>query len=233
MRFFLIILLLVLSILMLTMLEDTGLKQVAKLPQAISIKRLYTMKFEHYDFTGEWLEYFGRPEKYKLWFIMAHVNSGKTHGVAMIAKYFSEFAQVLYVAYEEGVGESLRGALRRIGVTTRTRISIIDREPLSDLSLRLKKHKSAEVVIIDTIQHADTDRREFMLFLKAFPKKQFIVISHMEGKLPEGRLAKFCHQYAFVKGTIRGFKMFISSRFGGGKPMVIWQDGADSFAHEL
>jgi chromosomal replication initiation ATPase DnaA len=233
MKNYLTILLIIMSIATTTIAKQKEVKQELKLQQAVSIKRFYAMKFEHYPFTGEWLEHFGKPEKYKLWFIMAHVNSGKTHGVAMVAKYFSEMAPVLYVAYEEGVGESLRTALKRMGVTPKTKISIIDRESISELTVRLKKHKSPEIVIIDTIQHADTDRTEFIAFLKAFPNKQFIVISHMEGKLPEGRLAKFCHQYAFIKGTIKGFQMLISSRFGGGKPMVIWQEGVERFAHEI
>lgn len=197
--------------------------------KAASVAQLYNTKFDLYPFTGEWFESFGMVEKGKIWFIMAPVNSGKTTFVAMLCKYMSGFGRVAYNSIEEGISESLKKAFKRANITSKDKVVVLDKESLADLRKRLKKHRSADIVVIDTIQHSDIDKRTYLSLKNEFCKKTFIIISHMEGSKPEGRLAKFIHQDASVKVLIEAFKAYVSSRYGGGKPFVIWQEGADSY----
>jgi len=197
--------------------------------RAASVTQLYNTKFDCFKFDGKWLASFGNPEKNKPWFIMAPVNSGKTTFVAMLCKYLSGFGRVAYDSIEEGISASLKEAFKRANIGSRDRIMVLDKESLPELIKRLEKHKSPDIVVIDTIQHSDISKRDYLKLKLDFPKKMFIIISHMEGKLPEGRLAKFIHQDASVKIRIEGYKAFPSSRYGGNTPFVIWEEGASKY----
>jgi hypothetical protein len=62
-----------------------------------------------------------------------------------------------------------------------------------------------------------------------FPQKLFILISHAEGKNPAGRVAKSIKYDAFVKIWVEGYRAFAVSRYGGGEPYTIWDEGADEY----
>lgn len=220
MKFLTIILILIMS-------ETTTAKPLSK--NALSVSQLYRTKFDCFNFDGEWAEAFGMPEKNKPWFVMAPVNSGKSTFMAQLCKYLSRFARVAYNSVEEGKSASLREAFRRANITSDDKILILDKEEFPELTERLKKHRSPEIIVLDTIQHMDINKPQYKELKRMFPKKLFIVVSHMDGNMPEGRLAKFCHQDASIKIRIEGFKAFPSSRYGGNKPLVIWAEGADKY----
>jgi hypothetical protein len=208
---------------------DNQVVEAPKLKRAATPTQLFNTKFDVLPFDGRWLNSFGMPERNKPWFIMAPVASGKTTFVSMLCKYLSKFGRVAYNSVEEGISASLKQAFKRAGITAKNKILVLDKESCSELTIRLKRHKSPDFIVIDTQQHSDMGKREYLKLKHQFPKKMFIIISHMDGAKPEGRVAKFIYQDAAVKIRIEGYKAFVNSRYGGNEPLVIWQDGADNY----
>jgi hypothetical protein len=198
--------------------------------RAFSITQLYTEKYDTFEFEGKWLESFGKPEKSAVWFIQAEVGSGKTTFTAMLCKYLSSFARLAYNAIEEGKSDSLRMAFMRAKIQEgEKRIIGLDKEPTQELMSRLRKQKAPKIVVLDTIQHSDLTKKGYLSLKRQFPDVTWVIISHMDGAVPEGSLAKFIHQDAGIKVTIKGFIAFVKSRYGSQKPFIIWEEGARKF----
>lgn len=200
--------------------------------RAVSLTELYRQKFPEYDFKDEWFESFGKPERSAVWFIMADIGTGKTTFVCMLSKYLSKFGLVDYDSIEEGKSASLREAMKRVGLEPGyRRVRILNKMYTAELIKRLEKHKSADIVVIDTLQHSDLTKRDYLLLKKKFPNKTLIIISHKDGKKPEGSLAKFIHQDAGLKIDLEGFVAFPKTRYKTGtpKPFIIYDKGARDY----
>jgi thymidylate kinase len=198
--------------------------------RALSIADLYRSKHRLLDFDGMWLESFGKPEFTARWFIMAPPGSGKTTFAAMLCKHLSQYEKVAYNSIEEGNSESLKEAFRRVKMhEVARRVIVLDKEPIAEMIERLSKPKAPRIAVIDTIQHAELTKSQYLNMLKQLPNTMFILISHMDGRQPEGNLARFIRQDAGVKITIEGYVAFTISRYGGGEPFVIWRKGAEQY----
>ncbi|MBX7204182.1 MAG: ATP-binding protein [Bacteroidia bacterium] len=200
--------------------------------RAVSVTQLHSEKWVEYDLKGQWFESFGKPERSNVWFVMAEVASGKTTFVAMLCKELSQFGIVAYNSIEEGKSKSLSKAFKRAGIKSGSRkVIVLNKEYFTELCARLDKHKSPQIVVIDTIQHSWFTRAQYTELKERYPNKTFVIISHMDGKKPEGSVAKFIYQDAGIKITIRGFVAFVKSRYVDGmpKPFVIWEKGAIDF----
>jgi hypothetical protein len=197
--------------------------------RALSIDNLYNQKFKTFDFEGEWLDMVGKPEIKGSWFIWGNPANGKTVFSAKLAKYLSSFGRVLYNSLEEGASVSLRRAFEIAGIEPGDKITPLDKEPIDELKERLRKHKSPNIVITDSFQYTGLTKDSYKALLNEFPGKLFIFISHAEGKQPAGRTAKTVQYDANVKIWVEGFKALPKSRYGGGEPYVIWDEGADIY----
>ena len=94
---------------------------------------------------------------------------------------------------------------------------------------RLNRKKSPRFVVIDSVQYWDVDYEKYKALKAAFPRKTFIFISHSKGKLPDGKTADKIRYDAGVKVRVEGFAAFVTSRYGGNRPYVIWEDGAKRY----
>lgn len=198
--------------------------------RAISVSELYKKKRRLLQFEGVWHEAFGKPEYNARWFVMAAGGSGKTTFVAQLCKYLRGFGRVALNSVEEGDSEALKMAFKRAGIKARENIVVLNNESFDELQARLKKHKSPEIIVLDTIQHWFVKKSEYKQLIESNPHKMFVCVSHMKGKLPEGTVAMFARQDAAVKIRIEGFRVFVDScRYGGGKGFDVWKEGADRY----
>lgn len=198
--------------------------------RAISVNQLFATKRALMEFDGPWLESFGKPENNANWFIMAPPGSGKTTFTSMLAKYLTGFGKVAFDSIEEGDSETIKLAWVRVGMKDVSRaIILLDREPIAELRKRLKKPRSPRKIVLDTVQHSNLTRQEYLELRRDFPNHQFIWVSHMKGNKPEGRLAEFIYQDAAIKVRIEGYVAFPTSRYGGNKPFIIWPEGAAAY----
>jgi hypothetical protein len=198
--------------------------------RAYSVKNVITKKFKVLEFDGDWKESLGCPEQSGSWMIYGDVKNGKTTLAMQIGKYLTKFGRVAYNSVEEGVSLSIKMAMERTGmIEVSRRMILLDKEEIKDLKDRLKKHRSPEFVIIDSIQFAEVLFSEYKELKSMFPNKIFIYISHVERNIPSGGVAKRIWRDANVTIRVEGFKGFTISRFGGGKEIIIDKKKADEY----
>lgn len=191
-------------------------------PSEMVAKRMVTMPFE-----GEWMSHVGQPERSGSWIIWGPSGNGKTRYALMLGKYLTQFGRVAYNSLEEGISQSLKRAIMDCGLVGVRRFILLDKEPITDLILRLQKPKSPDVVFIDSIQYSGLNYRDYRQLRDTNRNKLFIFISHAEGKEPAGRTAKSVRYDANIKIYVEGYRAFAASRYGGGEPFTIWEDGAE------
>lgn len=196
--------------------------------RAIPVNELLSTKFRGLPFEGKWYESFGCPELTGTWIIWGNSGNGKTRFALQLAKYLAGFCKVAYNSLEEGISLSLRTAIEQVNFNgSGKNLLLLDKEPVSELMTRLARPRSPEVVIIDSLQYTGMSYKEYKVLRDRYRRKLFVLISHAEGKMPEGRVAKSVRFDAMCKIWIEGYVAYPVSRYGGGEPYVIWEEGAE------
>lgn len=207
--------------------------------RAISNQNVLAARFETAEFTGAWLASFGRPELRGTWIIWGDSGSGKTTFTLMLCKYLANFGRVAYDSLEQGLSLSLQRAWERVGmIEAGSNVILLNKEDLPEMTARLRKRKSPEIIIIDSLQYLTKFYMQQLKELKAeFPDKLFIFISQADkaGKDPDGHIAKKIRYDADIKIKVEGFKAFVTTRYEdpergeGGADFVIWEQGANDY----
>lgn len=147
-----------------------------------------------------------------------------------LAKYLTNFARVLYNSVEEGLSLSIQEAYRRLDMMeVAGKFALVGQEDVDQLIQRLKRHKSPDVVVIDTVQFWELRFSDYKRLKATFPHKLFIYVSHIEGKQPDGMTARKIWRDANVAFRIEGFRAFPTGRYGGGEPVTICEELADRY----
>lgn len=197
--------------------------------RAITVDALVNKKRKVLPFDGAWLALTGNPELTGSWTIWGGSSSGKTSFSMQLATYLTRFDRVAYNSLEEGDSLSLALAAERAGASQVSRRLMIISEPMEELIERLKKHKSPNIVVIDSLQYTQLTLAKYIELKRKFPKKLFIFVSHADGKEPDGKLAKRVRYDSNVKIFVSGYKALCNSRFLDGQPSepyTIWAEGA-------
>lgn len=185
---------------------------------AKGVREVLGMKYETMDFDGPWLDAFGKPERRGVWIIWGNSGTGKTTFALQLCKYLCQFGRVAYDSLEEGACLTMQNAFRREGMMeVNKRFLLIDNENMEELSVRLKRQKSPDIVVIDSFQYTGMNYRQYIAFKERHRRKLLIFISHADGKLPNGRAAKSLMYDASLKIYVEGFRAFSKGRFIGPK----------------
>ena len=188
--------------------------------RAISNKNVLQAKFDVADFDGAFLASFGRPELRGEWLIYGGSGCGKTTFVMQLCKYLTRFRRVAYNSLEQGLSLSLQKAWERVGMEeVGTRIILLDKESLKDLTARLRKKQSPDIIVIDSVHYW----------------LGFIFIAHERKGEPKGSLAQNLRYDADIKIRVEGYKAFTTTRYEvaekkeGGADFIIWEQGAAEY----
>lgn len=179
--------------------------------------------------SGEWRDLIGLPEMSGTWIIWGRSFSGKTSFCVRLAKEIAALGErVAYVSLEEGLSVTMQAAFRRENMdTVNDRLRMWYQIEPEELVEKLKRQRSARVVIIDSLQYLGINYAGYKRLRKLFPNKLFIFVSHAnEQKEPSGATAIKVRYDASVKILVAGFVAYAFSRYGGGKPLTIWEEGA-------
>ncbi len=195
--------------------------------RAISIDQLYKTKRKVLPFDTKWREFMGNPECKGSIIIWGKSSNGKTSFAVQFANYISTFKKVLYNSIEEGDSGTLVESFKRAGVTVDNKnLQVLDKESLKDLRERLSKHKSPDVIFIDSVQHWRVNAVECKTLATDFPDKLFIFISHADGSEPKGETAVSVKYDANIKIYVCHFVAMAESRCQGckRKPFIISEE---------
>lgn len=180
---------------------------------------------------GEWQAAFGRPSRFERWFIDGESASGKSSFVMMLAKKLCQYGRVDYVSLEEGVNLSFKKRAKRLQMKdVAGKFKVVTGIKVSDLVERLQKPKSANFVIIDSVQYLDVrsfDKLKKVL-LDRFPRKSFILVSQVYKGRPKGKMADDIRFDCGVKIHTRGYRAYCQGRYvdDAVARFTIWEEGA-------
>ena len=145
--------------------------------RAYSVMQVLTTKYNKMEFTGDWQKVFGQPELSGAWIFYGKSFNGKTTFVMQLCKYLTNFGKVAYNSLEEGQSETIKQAMLRVNMREVARkIVLLDREPISELKLRLSKKKSPKIIVIDSLQYSRLTYPEYITLKEEFPNHLFIFI---------------------------------------------------------
>lgn len=185
-----------------------------------------------YPFEGKFLDSFGRPERYAKWFITGKSFSGKSSMLFELCKYLSQFGKIDYNNHEEAGGDSqtVVNKIIQSGMQDNSEVRLYKAPLISDeyetWMERLNRRQSAEFSVLDSIQHAEMDRKIYLAVTEKFcnpvRKKSLLFVSHWV----HNDFTKFIKHDCDIKIEVCGFVAYVESRYGGGKPFIIWEQGA-------
>lgn len=201
--------------------------------KSLSSAQVLGIKSKTVTLSGEWAACIGEMARHGVVFIWGNSGNGKTSAIMQICKELALGCGMkgLYCSLEEGYSVSTQNTLRRYGMQEcKSKFQILDSCTLEDLSERLSKPRSAEFVVIDSIQYLQLSYKQYIAFKERFRNKLIILISHADGKQPEGRAAKAIRYDAGLKIWVEGYKAFSKGRFiGSTGEAVIWKKGAEEY----
>ncbi len=198
--------------------------------RALSVSNVISAKFKTLDFDGIWLQAVGTPQLTGAWFIYGPPKNGKTNFAMMAVKYLSSFERCAYNSIEEGLSLSIQLAMERVHMSdAEGRVVLLDKMEIGNLIKYLKRHKSPGVIVIDSVQFAELTFAQYKRLKDTFPNKLFIFVSHVEGKRPDGQVAKRIWRDSNVVFRVEGYRAFPIGRYGGGEHIDIWEEKADEY----
>lgn len=199
-----------------------------KLKKSLTAGQILSIKQKSITLGGEWGNCLGTIGRHGMVLVWGGSGSGKSSGVMMLARELCKFGRVLYVSMEEGFSLSFQQSLRRFGLEKAgPMFNAIEGCGFEDLTRRLFRRKSAEFVVIDSIQYIGLNYKKYCFLKAQFPNKLFILISHACGRQPDGRGAVSIMYDADVKIWVEGGKAFTRGRFFGPTgEAVIWPERA-------
>lgn len=198
--------------------------------KVLGLKQLLGKKFNYLEgLPDDIKESFGRLVESFIMIVWGLSGNGKTNLLFTLVKVFMPFGKVLYVSLEEGFEASIVQTIHRhlTEAEHSGKIEFADHEMTYDmLVLKLSKKKSPKFIFIDSLQYWDITYDQYKFLKEKFPRKAFIFISHADGSKPKGTTAKAIQFDSGIKVHVMKFVAFITSRYGGNKPYIIWEDGA-------
>ena len=210
-------------------------KKAAKKKRISILRPSQILKKERqlYAFEEHFLESFGRPERHAKWFITGPSFSGKSSLIFTVCNYLTQFGIVDYNNHEEAGGDSetVADKIRLSGMADKDgRIRLYKAPVVSEthetFGERLMKKKSADFAVLDSMQHAELDKKKYLEMTEKLctPRKgkSIIFISHWI----KNDFTKFVKHDCDIKVEVIGFVAYVESRYGGNKPFVIWEQAA-------
>ncbi|CAD0004412.1 MULTISPECIES: ATP-binding protein [Flavobacterium] len=208
-----------------------------KINRAYSVSNVLSKKFNPLEFTGEWKNTLGTPDKAFSAIIFGGSGQGKTEAAIKFAKYLTNFGKVAYDSLEQGLSATIQNALVRNHMDTcGNSFVLLDREPFDELIIRMSKPKSPDFLFVDSVQYTRINKVQYYQLKELMLKKGkgIVWISQAKGKEPKGALADDIRYDVDLKLWVEGFKLFPDGRLnGGGEDFAIFPERAAKYWREI
>ena len=199
--------------------------------RAYSPVEIERLRIPELPFTGEWERAFGRPSRFERWYVDGASTSGKSSFVMMLSKKLCDFGKVDYISLEEGANLSFKKRINRLRMSdVAGRFKVLTGTTVAELAERLARPKSANFVVIDSVQYLDVQSfaRLKRLLLVRFPRKSFILVSQLYKGKPKGKMADDLKFDCGVKVRTKGYRAYCHGRYADDAEayLTIWEEGA-------
>ena len=195
--------------------------------RAISVRDILDKKYETFPFEKKWKDAFDTPESSGVWFIWGNSGNGKTSFVMQLCKELCKSDRVAFNSLEEGTCLTVQNNLKRFGMAEVSRRLSFIKEDIPALKERLRRHKSFNIVVVDSIQYTQMTYKDYIRLKEEFPDKLFIFLSHARGKNPKGDTATSVMYDADLKIWVEGYVAYSKGRYRGETGQyTIWEAGA-------
>lgn len=208
-------------------------------PKKTPIHQLAKKKFfDASGITQRLIDCFGNIDDAFSMVIFGDSGNGKTTGAGMlIDDCIASFnCKVAYISYEEGAGKSMQQVLvhdLKLNEKYGNCLDLYEHMNFEQLDYYMGRRKSPKIWVLDSIQASALTKEQIQYLMKKYTtgkgKKILIMISWVEGKLPQGAEAKAARYMAMVKVRVEGFIGFIKGRFRGKQNFIIWEKGAKDY----
>jgi len=201
--------------------------------KAWSSTDLLATKYNEINWGGEWFDNFDNPEARGVWSVSGRSGNGKTAFLLQLAKELSKKGRILYNSLEEGNSKTMQNAWKMHGLADCGRRIQLIKESVEDLTIRLDKRQSPDIVFIDSFQYTDLNFKDYLKFCRdRFGNKLFIINQQMDGNKIMGKTADRVNFDADLKIWVEGFKAFSKGRYFGKfhqHGYEIWDKGAENY----
>ena len=200
--------------------------------RTLSAKQVLAKKFKTIELGGAWDDCIGPIGRTGVVFFWGNSGNGKTSAVVLFCKALCRLGlRGIYLSKEEGTGLTMQNTLRRLEMEECGSLFQIDGNmTLDELSDRLAKPRSADFVVIDSVQYVQMTYKRFVEFKERHANKLIILVSQTKGRAPDGRPASRMMYDASLKIWVEGYKAFSKGRYIGPKAeCTIWEEGAQRY----
>lgn len=198
----------------------------------MSAKQIIKLKRETIDLGGIWQNCVGTIDRRCVVFVWGNSGNGKTSAVMSLCRELcAKGLRGVYLSLEEGFSVSFQDTLKRFNMEEcGSLFKVAESCSLSELTERLAKRRSEDFFVIDSIQYLRLTYRQYISLKTNWRSKLFILVSHADGRQPEGRAAKSIMYDAALKIWVEGYTAFSKGRFiGSTGKAVIWDKGARDY----
>lgn len=205
--------------------------------KTISIANIEAKRYSYIPFSEEFRQAFGNREKTGNWIVYGKAGHGKTRFMLELAKEFDRMGyKVLVASLEMGFCADFQNDLIDSGIRSKTqKMVFVDSLTIGELEEMLKKQRSPDVIIIDSLQYFvnqyEATAEQIINLRKKYRSRIFVYVSHVEGKEVEGRAAYTVKRDSFVRIQVEGFRAIYIGRGRGGQTgyYTIWKEGAEKY----
>ncbi len=199
--------------------------------RAYSPTEIENLQIPELPLDGEWERAFGRPSRFERWFVCGESTSGKSSFVMMLSKKLCDYGRVDYVSLEEGANLSFKKRVKRLRMKEAAgKFKVVTGITVAELVERLAKPKSANFVVVDSVQYLDVQSfaRLKKQLLDRFPRKSFILVSQVYKGRPKGKMADDIRFDCGVKVYTKGYRAYCQGRYADDAAayFTIWEEGA-------
>jgi len=187
--------------------SDTSPRKTKGLGSVVSSADLVRMDFETIGLKGKFRELIGDPSTGFTAMVFGQPKSGKSTLMLEFAHHLAlHHGEVLYVAFEEGYGYTLKEKITRIGAI----------HPRLNFSETLPKDAAVyDFVLIDSVSRAGMELEDLVKLKNRYPKTSFVFIFHAtkDGKFKGGN--ELAHEVDVIIEVSQGMAK-ASGRFNAG-----------------
>lgn len=190
--------------------------------RVMSLNTLKEKRFDVMRFEGQWLQWFGEPERNVKFLFYGPSGSGKSTFVLRLCDYLAQWGKVAYNSWEEGIAKTFQDRVESNQVQNLDKIFLLDSYTFEEMMNDSFKRRNYRTIVLDSTNFMGLTQAQYADLVAKYPSKIFVFISQVNGR---GRVKGGTDILHGVDIKVRcdGGIAEIRSRFAPEKTVVIFE----------